>query len=99
MPYITDEDRVDLDTCLDMLFEHFHVIKPGSPGELNYILTKIVSQWLVEKGVSYTHINDVVGVLDCVKAEFYRRVAVPYEEKKRKKNGDVYPEEVLRCEG
>jgi hypothetical protein len=29
--------------------------------------------------------------MTCAKDEFYRRVVVPYEEKKRKENGDVYP--------
>jgi hypothetical protein len=41
-------------------------------------------------GQSYSIINDIVGVLECAKMEFYRRVAVPYEDKKRTENGDVY---------
>jgi hypothetical protein len=41
--------------------------------------------------LSYQTINDIVGALEGAKLEFYRRVAVPYEESKRRINGDVYP--------
>lgn len=34
--------------------------------------------------------DDVAGALECCKLEFYRRVAVPYEEAKIKLNGDCY---------
>jgi hypothetical protein len=34
--------------------------------------------------------RDAVGAIECCKLEFYRRVAVPYEERKIKTNGDVY---------
>ena len=91
MPYISDSDRVDWDDALEELFIEMRR-KPGSPGELNYLLTKIVSQWLTEKGLSYTHINDVIGVLECVKQEFYRRITAPYEDTKAAENGDVYPD-------
>jgi hypothetical protein len=37
----------------------------------------------------YFHINKAVGVLECVKLEFYRRVAAPYEDEKIKESGDV----------
>ena len=33
---------------------------------------------------------EVLGVLECVKLELYRRVAAPYEDKKCQENGDVY---------
>lgn len=60
-----------------------------SPGDLNYVITKICDDYL-GKNPSYTHINEVIGVLECAKLEFYRRVAVPYEDKKIEENGDVY---------
>lgn len=41
--------------------------------------------------LNYQMINDVMGALESAKLEFYRRIAVPYEETKRKDNGDVYP--------
>jgi len=63
--------------------------QPQSTGELNYLFTKLI-QWYLDGHVNYDKINAVVGALDCAKMEFYRRVAVPYEEKKREENGDVY---------
>ncbi len=42
------------------------------------------------KGVSYTTYNEVVGVLECVKQEIYRRVIGPYENEKKHANGDVF---------
>ena len=55
-------------------------------GELNYVLTKILKQIYP---LQYFHINKAIGVLECVKLEFYRRVAAPYEEEKMKESGDV----------
>jgi hypothetical protein len=34
--------------------------------------------------------REAIGALECCKLEFYRRVAVPYEDRKIKSNGDVY---------
>jgi hypothetical protein len=59
-------------------------------GDINYIITNAVNQYVKLKGLSYSSINDVIGILECAKMEFYRRVAVPYEEKKKELNGDVY---------
>jgi hypothetical protein len=58
-------------------------------GELNYLISKEVDEYLTRKGLSYTHINEVMGVLACVQMELYRRVATPYEEEKRGLNGDI----------
>jgi hypothetical protein len=41
------------------------------------------------KRVSYTNINAVIGVLECVKLELYRRLAASYEDKKVVENGDI----------
>lgn len=65
-------------------------IRPETPGELNYAITTLCNDYFQASGKGYTAINEVVGALDCAKMEFYRRVAVPYEEKKQLQNGDVY---------
>jgi hypothetical protein len=62
---------------------------PATPGQLNYAITMLCKHyWDYEK--DYRGINDVLGALEGAKLEFYRRVAVPYEQRKRKENGDVY---------
>ena len=57
-----------------------------SDGELNYVITKIMKEVYP---LRYYHINKAIGVLECIKQEFYRRVAAPYEDQKMKENGDV----------
>jgi hypothetical protein len=87
MPYIENKDRnkFTLDTLLSEI--QYHGI---TPGELNYLITRLAKAYVDTKGLNYTHINDVLGALEGAKQEFYRRVAVNYEQNKIKSNGDVY---------
>ena len=80
MPYISKQDR-------DRLALGLAATKPG---ELNYLVTMEIQKYLHTNGLSYTTINDIIGVLECAKMELYRRVAVDYENEKMKLNGDVY---------
>ena len=59
-------------------------------GELNYLLTLMVTDYIERMGKNYATLNEVVGVLECAKLELYRRVAAPYEDQKCDENGDVY---------
>ena len=81
MPYIDAKARERLN-------------KGGSPetaGELNYAITRIVDEYLIQKGgIRYAHVNEVVGAMECAKLELYRRVAAPYEDQKIVEAGDVY---------
>lgn len=63
---------------------------PENAGELNYAITALINKYLLEFGESYSRYNEVIGVLECVKLELYRRVISKYEDKKMKENGDVY---------
>jgi hypothetical protein len=81
MQYIKPEDRKLLD----------EIPMPVTPGELNYLITRICCDYLVTGKISYKVLNDVIGALECAKLELYRRVVVPYEQGKLDKNGDVYP--------
>jgi len=83
MPYITRAQRDLLATG----------IPPSHPGELNYAITKMLVQYIDNHGLSYHVINDILGALEGAKLEFYRRVAVPYENSKLAINGDVYAPE------
>jgi len=66
---------------------------PDTAGELNYAITRLCDRYLaIHGGVSYARVNEIVGVLECAKQEFYRRVAGPYEDRKLAANGDVYTE-------
>jgi hypothetical protein len=59
-------------------------------GELNYLITLLLLDYLKEKELSYQTLNDIVGALEGAKLEFVRRVVNPYEDQKIKENGDVY---------
>ena len=82
MPYIDIDSR--------KLVEQFG---PLDAGDLNYSITKLVCSYLLNKPRSnYCALNEVIGVLDCVKFELYDRIVRPYEYMKQIKNGDVYDE-------
>lgn len=80
MPYITKDRREAIRLGY----------APQNPGELNYILTKAIVQYLQTKGESYQTFNDIVGALENAKLELQRRKIAPYEDKKIEQNGDVY---------
>lgn len=63
---------------------------PSKPGELNYAISQLIKGYLAERGLSYSSINDICGVLFCLSMEFYIRIARPYEEEKLIQNGEVF---------
>jgi len=40
--------------------------------------------------LSYSEYNEIIGILECAKMEVYRRLVVPYEDKKIEQNTDVF---------
>ena len=84
MPYIKSEDRPKFDKLIEEL-----TVKITKPGELNYVITKLLHTQVEIQGLKYETIRSILGDLDGVRLEFYRRVAAPYEENKRKMNGDI----------
>ncbi len=79
MPYITQEAKNELQGGR----------RPRTVGELNYCVTRLMVEYCHDL-LSYNDINDVIGAVESAKMEFYRRMAVPYEEQKMEQNGDVY---------
>lgn len=87
MPYIKQVERDNLDSLVHEMGKT--VI--GTEGNLNYLITRLCQRYVDEnKPFGYKTVNAVVGVLECAKLEFYRRVASAYEDKKIAENGDVY---------
>lgn len=62
----------------------------SEPGQLNFAFTDLINLYIKDKGLNYSTINDVIGALEGCKLEFYRRIAVPYENGKISENGDVF---------
>ena len=90
MPYVSQDVRDKYAGALSELFDMLGYKTPLTPGELNYVITEVILLYLKQKGLSYTICNEVLGVLDAVAREFYRRKVAPYEDEKIVQNGDVY---------
>jgi hypothetical protein len=88
MPYIHKDRKQQIDVTSSFPIN-------ATPGDLNYALHQVIDHWLVSQqvDVNYTQCNSIVGALECVKLEIYRRIVAPYENKMINKNGDVEPYE------
>lgn len=82
MPYVSQELR--------------KAPKPQSAGELNFRITQLLNNFLLDWGLTYGSVNTCVGALECAKLELYRRVAVPYEIEKMMVHGDVYDRSLVK---
>ncbi len=96
MPYINEEERVELDNQIDNMILAIRDNKTNlnNPhdfsnylGRINYCFSRII--YGVMRDVSYRNIAMVTGVLENIKQEYYRRVAEPYEDIKIRQNGDI----------
>lgn len=86
MPYIRQQNREYFSELLQLLKHH----AIANPGELNYIFTEIVKQYMDGHSNNYQTYNDIVGALEGCKLELYRRRIALYEDQKIEDNGDVY---------
>ena len=87
MPYTKKEDRKkwegvisDVDTLLKD--------SKAKEGELNYLITSIL-KLVYSTNPSYAQFNNAIGLLECIKQEFYRRDVASYENTKIDENGDL----------
>lgn len=91
MPYIKKSERARLEPLVSELAEALKETEELNlvAGNLNYVLTRLLRLTYGESP-RYVHHNEAIGVLECVKQEWYRRATAPYEERKKIENGDVY---------
>lgn len=85
MPYIQKNQRIEIDELVDKLAEFIF----STPGEANYAITRLLHKIILKTELSYTMLNGVVGVLECVKLELYQQIARKYEDQKKLENGPV----------
>lgn len=88
MPYIKPDDRMKFDQPINELVDLLGSSKGVNVGELNYVISSIVWELFRDK-YCYAEGNAIVGVLECVKQEFYRRQLAPLEDQKQEENGDL----------
>lgn len=92
MPYIKKSERKYYDEIIDSLSYNvnFDGEEKSSAGRCNYIITSFLKKVYEEKGtLSYRDYNEIIGILESAKLEFYRRSVAPYEDVKIEENGDV----------
>jgi len=85
MPYIDKNHRSRIDTALFLLDQE---LRNAPAGHFNYAISKLIwSQFA--RNPNYDSANTLIGVLEAVKLEFYRRKVAPYEDRKIAENGDI----------
>ena len=61
-------------------------------GDLNFLLSTAIARYLEINGKNYQNCNDIMGMFESCKSEFYRRIVAPYEDEKIEENGDCHYE-------
>ena len=93
MPYIPKDDRKqydkDIKNILRTVTQEDEKQRKFLPGHLNYVITKLLLMYAFSKTESYSSYNEVIGVLEAVKLEMYRKYTSIYEDKAIRKNGKV----------
>lgn len=88
MPYIKPEIRALLDPDINVVVTKLQRLPADAlPGATNYTLTRILTEL---GGRDYDAFAAMIGIVETVKLELYRRLAAPYENKKLIENGEVY---------
>ena len=112
MPYISKKDRELIDGASDFTMRHgldsflykldklkeskYENRVVSNSGTLNYIITRLCHWWLGQTP-NYEQFNSVLGVLEAVRLELYRRKIAPYEDGKVYQHGDIEQYEFEDC--
>jgi len=96
MPYINKKVRKDYDEQTLRWIRTAFVSRAKSgvsnnsnfAGDMNWLISSILYE-VFDANPSYRLGNDIMGLLECAKQEFYRRKLAPYEDLKIKENGDL----------
>ena len=86
MPYIKPEQRQLVGDRLSVSGLNF---VPETAGELNYVITVFIDNYIRSQGENYANYNAMIGALECCKQEYYRTIVGLYEDQKIDENGDV----------
>ena len=90
MPYIDKDRRSLFDQQIEELANSL-INNKATAGDINYSITKLFTLYTEGRGMNYQLFNDLIGALEGVKLEMYRREVAPYEDKKLSLNGDYKP--------
>jgi len=91
MPYIEQEIRKILQPTITNVINALRKLGVDNrAGNLNYTICTILNA--LYPNDRYREFNDMMGLLDCIAKEMYRRRVAPYEDKAITKNGDIFNE-------
>ncbi len=90
MPYIPQQQRIDIHN--DLLDDELGGLNwtPENAGELNFLVSTFIANYIKTKGLKYAVVNEMIGALECAKMELNRVIIGPYEDIKILENGPVY---------
>lgn len=88
MPYITNTRALQLQTDT-----------PKVKGELNYLITNLMIEFVEEHGTKYQVISDAIAAAQDAADEMKRRLLAPYETLKSKERENIDPYDVLKSNG
>ena len=87
MPYVPQETRNNIH---DDLAEAGITWVPTNAGELNFLVSTFIANYIKANGLKYAVVNEMIGALECAKMELNRAIIGPYEDLKIQENGPVY---------
>jgi hypothetical protein len=88
MPYLASKKR------RAELADALKPVKLADGAEFNYVICHLADRFVGEHGLQYHTLEEIKGAIFGAVAEFHDRVVRPYEDIKRRENGDVF----RRCE-
>jgi hypothetical protein len=88
MPYISRSERKQYQEVLSALASIVPQDRMLRPGHMNYIVSLLIEK-VYGSQLRYADHNEVMGVLNCIALEFYRRKTAPYEDVKIAEEGDL----------
>jgi len=87
MPYIKQEQRKKWKKIIDETTKNLKDVPDDKKeGELNYLFSTILKK---SYSRNYFSFNRLIGLIECIKLEMYRKIIGPYEDEKIKENGDI----------
>jgi hypothetical protein len=90
MPYIEEHDREKLQPLKRQIQKTLLETPSITAGDMNYLVHMLSYYFLLRRGINYSNLNELIGVLECAKLELYRRRCSPYEDEKIESNGDIW---------
>jgi hypothetical protein len=103
MPYIKKETREQVDeniialaTNITRTAEEIDDLFRSLPGIMNYSISQLIEYVYPVNDCGYKEFNEVIGFLESLKMEYYRKMVAPYEDVKERQNGPINTEG-LQC--